>query len=447
MSDTALIPASFDRGATYTANEIRHLFDIPQTTVHGWVTRGLFTPVGKKSRANLYSGHDVVRMVERRSKSRAVRTPSPVLAGALAGALAGSSAPKPAHLHEVTDEEAAAFVTEGHVYWLTGTENGGKPGKNLRFGPVQLPVIQDNTPLGQGMVPKEDPHYTFDSGEAVVLANALNNAEATWIFGPSGSGKTSGIRQIAAMLNWPMFRVNMNGDFSVADFVGTTEVCIDEETGNAVTRFVPGPLLQAMQHGGILLVDEFSATPAHILLVLQAVLERVEDVHAAWAAGETHAQFVNTADGGKVIHAHPRFRILVTDNTNGQGDVTGAFAGTNVMNEATRSRFTQWLHKGFPSPSDWRAMLQKKTGCTADTAKAIVGVATEVNKHSALLGATTVTSSIVINPRDTLAVGRLVGNFGGAVDVAFNVGVVNSMNPGDPDRQFLVDLIKAKLGV
>jgi midasin (ATPase involved in ribosome maturation) len=203
-------------------------------------------------------------------------------------------------------------------------------------------------------------------------------------------------------------------------------------------------LPQAMVNGGILLIDEVTATPAHILLVLQSVLERAENPAALWAAGKAHTTFGNSMNGGETIHAHPRFRIIVTDNTNGQGDVTGAFAGTNVMNEATRSRFTMWLHKDYPAEGAWRKMLRNKIGVDSDTAKAIVGVAMDVNKGSAQLGATTVTNNMVINPRDTLAVARLCLRFGD-IGIAFKVGCINSMNPGDPDRQFVTDLIKAKL--
>lgn len=432
------LPSTINPAATYTTKEISTLLDIPVPTVHGWVGRGEFTPVGKRGKANIFTGVDVLKMAEYRNtapkkatKAKAVVPASPVVHAAVLS---------------VVSEPTPSALPEGHAKWFTGTEDGGREAEVVPFGPISLPVVRDNTVVGQGMVPSVDPNYSFDAGEAVVLANALQNAETAWIYGPSGSGKTSGIKQIAGILNWPLFRINMNGDFTVDDFVGTTEVVTDPKTGNAVTKFVAGPLINAMRHGGILLIDEVTATPAHILLVLQAVLERAEDVHGEWAAGRSHTTFVNTANGGEVIHAHPRFRILVTDNTNGQGDITGAFAGTNVMNEAFRSRFTMWLHKGYPTAGAWKKMLVSKTGIDADTAKVIVDVALDVNKGSAQLGATTVTSNIVVNPRDTLAIARLHRTFGD-IGIAFKVGSINAMNPGDPDRQFMTDLIKAKLAI
>ena len=430
-------PTTLDPNTDYTTSDISSLLGIPVPTIHGWVARGLVLPYGKKGKANVFTAAEVAKMETLRNNGGAtveavkmIETSSPVHGAALS-IITG-------------EEKTPAPLPPGHRYWNQGKSEGTS--EEVEFGPIKLNTVVDNTEDGQSHVPALDPHFSFDSGEAVVLANALKRAEPTWIFGPSGSGKTSGIKQIAAVTNWPLYRVNMHADVSVADFVGSTEVVIDPDTGNAITKVVDGVLPQAMLNGGILLIDEITATPAHILLVLQAVLERAENPEELWANGESHTTFVNTINGGETIHAHPRFRIIVTDNTNGQGDITGSFAGTNVMNEATRSRFTMWLHKEYPSTGAWRAMLRNKTGVDAETAKAIVGVAQDVNKGSAQLASQTVTNNMVINPRDTLAVARLVKSFGD-IGVAFKVGVINSMNPGDPDIQFVTDLIKAKLAV
>lgn len=423
---------TFDTNRLYTTKEVSDIIGIPTPTIHGWISRGWIQPTGKSGKNLTFDAATCERIAELRA-AKGKPAPATMTVPTMPSMVSALALVKAA-------ETASA---DGHRYWATGTL-GGAPTGDLTFGPIALPAIEDNTADGQSHVPAADPNFSFDSGEAVVLANALDKAEPTWIYGPSGSGKTSGIKQMASLTNWPLYRINMHADVSSADFVGTTEVVIDKETGNAVTQFVDGVLIQAMLNGGILLIDEVTATPAHILLVLQAVLERADNPHGLWADGKTHCTFVNSANGGETIHAHPRFRIIVTDNTNGQGDVTGAFAGTNVMNEATRSRFTQWLHKDYPAEGAWRKMLKAKCGIDAETAKAIVGIAVDVNKGSAQLGSTTVTSNMVINPRDTLAVARLAKTFGD-VGIAFKVGVVNSMNPTDPDRQFIVDLIKAKL--
>ena len=284
------------------------------------------------------------------------------------------------------------------------------------------------------MVPTLDPNFVFDAGEAVVLANALSNDESTWIWGPTGAGKTSGIQQVCALRNQPLYRVNMSGDFTVSDFVGSTKVVVDETSGQAVTEFSDGVLLKAMLEGGVLLIDEVTATPASVLMALQAVLER----------GVSTVQFVNTENGGEVIHAHPLFRILVTDNTNGQGDLTGAYSGTHVMNEAFRSRFTQWLRKGYPEGKTWSKMVAAKTGLSFENATKIVKLAREVNKGSALLGASKVTNQMVISPRDTLSIARLFSVYGD-MKVSFRIGLIDSMHVGDADRQFVIDLLNSMI--
>lgn len=314
----------------------------------------------------------------------------------------------------------------------------------LQFGPITLDVVNKNTAEGSLMIPEQDKAFALEPKEALVIANALKNAEATWIWGPSGVGKTSGVRQVASLLNWPVYRVQMSADFSLDDFVGTTEVVPTPE--GVVTKFVDGVLIRAMLNGGILLIDEVTGTPPHVLLALQAVLERVSDPHAAWEEGKSHATFVNTANGGEVVHAHANFRVIVTDNTNGQGDTTGMFAGTNVMNEATRSRFTQWYKKGFPDKNTWFEIVASKTpGLHPSKIKQIVELATTSNAQSRSLGAPSGACDLIINPRDTLAVARLALAYG-SVRTAFIVGVGNSIDMGHPDSVYLDDLLRNIVG-
>jgi len=311
----------------------------------------------------------------------------------------------------------------------------------IKFGPFAITPNSLNTVDGASMVPALDPHYRFDVDEAVVLANAILNAENTWVWGASGTGKTSGITQICALLNRPLYRLNMSGDVSLDDLVGSTQVVIDPASGKAVTSFSYGLLVRAMLAGGVFLIDEVTSAPPSVLMALQQVAEPCDNVHAKWKAGEAHAKFVVSSNEGETIHAAEGFRLIVTDNTNGQGDVSGLFAGTLTMNEAFRSRFSQWIEKTFPSSEDWRTLLINKTGVTPADAKSIVDVASAVNKGSAAFGALAVTNNLVVNPRDTLAVARLAVAYGD-LKAAWKVGVVGSIRSDDPDRAFLLNLVK-----
>lgn len=317
--------------------------------------------------------------------------------------------------------------------------------KPLYFGPINIAPNVLNTVEGQSMVPDVDKHFSMEADEAVILANAIANAENTWVWGHSGTGKTSGIVQICALLNRPLYRINMSGDVSIDDIIGSPQVVVDEATSQGVTRFAYGRLIKAMLNGGVLLIDEITSAPPHVLMALQQVSEPCDNVHEVWKKGKAHAKYVCTANEGETIHAAKGFRIIVTDNTNGQGDTSGLFAGTNAMNEAFRSRFSQWHEKGFPSAITWRQIIVAKTGIDAKQAEKIVEVAKKVNKGSAIFdNAKTVTNNMVINPRDTLAIARLSKVYG-KIKVAFHVGLINGMKSCDPDRVFLKDLVKNML--
>ena len=411
-----------------------------ESVVRYWITTGELKTAGKRGRKSLLDASEVERMKSFPRKKRRTNIKASKSFGSSETVYGSAAAAVAAEQQDEDDSPVAtaSVVTlpvDGHRYPAPRIERGGA--RTLTFGPVSVQTVTDNSVEGHARIPAVDVEFKLGTGEAIILANALANRRNTWIHGPTGAGKTSGIKYVCGLTNWPLYRVNMHGDFSFADFVGTTEVATDEH-GNAVTKFVPGVLIQAMVHGGVLLIDEFTATPPHILLALQAILEGFE------VDGEL--TYTNTANGGEVVHAHPNFRVIVTDNTNGQGDTTGAYAGTNVMNEATRNRFQQWFHKDYPKATTWRSMLVAKTGCDADDARKIVEIAQEVNKGSSALGASTVTSNLLVSPRDTLKVGALARDFGD-LQAAFKIALVDSLGQSDPDRQFLVDLLKNVLGV
>ena len=332
-----------------------------------------------------------------------------------------------------------------HVYPIEATVKFDGDLSPLNFGPINIAPNETNTVEGQSMVPDIDERFKMAQDEGVILANALLNAENTWVWGMSGIGKTSGIKQMCALLNRPLYRITTSGDLSLDDFVGSPQVVVDEASGQAVTRFVYGRLIKAMLNGGVLMIDEVTGAPPHVLMALQEVTEPCDNVHEVWKAGKAHATYVCTANEGETIHAAPGFRVVVTDNTNGQGDVQGLFAGTNTMNEAFRSRFSQWYEKTFPTKVVWRQIITGKTGLDTSLASKLVEIAQEVNRGSAALDSKNITNNMIINPRDTLAIARHIKVYG-AVSRAFKVGLLNSLHKSDPDRMFLSDLIRNIVG-
>jgi cobaltochelatase CobS len=144
-----------------------------------------------------------------------------------------------------------------------------------------------------------------------------------YVHGPHGSGKSSHIEQVAARLNWPCIRVNLDGHVTRADLIGRDMILLRD--GQQVTEFVPGILVWALERPVALVFDEYDAGRPDVMLVIQRVLE-------------SHGRFT-LLDQNRVITPHPAFRLFATANTAGQGDATGLYAGTQALNQAQMDRW------------------------------------------------------------------------------------------------------------
>lgn len=141
-----------------------------------------------------------------------------------------------------------------------------------------------------------------------------------FITGPKGSGKSKSVEQYYARLGTPIFAVNCHGSLELFELIGSMAI----KGGD--TEFQYGPLTLAVMCGGVLMVDEIDAAPPELLIALHGVLEMGD-------------RLILPENGGQVIPVHPAFRIVVTGNTNGSGDFSGEYAGTNMQNSATLDRF------------------------------------------------------------------------------------------------------------
>jgi MoxR-like ATPase len=170
----------------------------------------------------------------------------------------------------------------------------------------------------EALIPQEEP-YTFLPHTLHVIDGILAR-DHQLLFGPTGVGKTSLVLQIAARIKQPVVRVNLNGQISVSDLVGSIGLCKDGTIWN------DGALPRAMRNGYWLVLDEIDFGPPDVLSLLYPVLE-------------SKPRLCLKEHNGEVVEAHPNFRVFATGNSIG-GDRDGHYAGTQPINAALLNRFT-----------------------------------------------------------------------------------------------------------
>ena len=172
-------------------------------------------------------------------------------------------------------------------------------------------------------VPQLDPDYVFDRDTTLALLAGFMHNRRVMVQGRHGTGKSSHIEQVAARLNWPCVRVNLDGHVSRMDLVGKDAIVIRD--GKQVTEFQPGMLTWALQRPCALVFDEYDAGRADVLFVIQRVLE---------IEGR-----LTLLDQSRVIQPHRAFRLFATANTVGLGDATGLYHGTQPLNQGQMDRW------------------------------------------------------------------------------------------------------------
>src|SRR5664279_959083 len=172
-------------------------------------------------------------------------------------------------------------------------------------------------------VPERDPAYRFDRETTLAILAGFAFNRRVMIQGYHGTGKSTHIEQVAARLNWPCIRINLDSHISRIDLVGKDAIVIRE--GQQVTEFREGILPWALQHPVAICFDEYDAGRPDVMFVIQRVLEQ---------AGK-----LTLLDQNRVIRPHPSFRLFSTTNTIGLGDTTGLYHGTQQINQGQMDRW------------------------------------------------------------------------------------------------------------
>ncbi|MEO8927689.1 MAG: cobaltochelatase subunit CobS [Caulobacteraceae bacterium] len=173
-------------------------------------------------------------------------------------------------------------------------------------------------------VPDFDDAYYFDPQTTLAICAGLAFNRRVMIQGYHGTGKSTHIEQVAARLNWPMIRVNLDSHVSRIDLVGKDAIVLKD--GKQVTEFREGMLPWCLQRPMALVFDEYDAGRPDVMFVIQRVLE---------AQGK-----LTLLDQNRVIRPNPFFRLFSTTNTIGLGDTTGLYHGTQQINQGQMDRWS-----------------------------------------------------------------------------------------------------------
>jgi cobaltochelatase CobS len=176
---------------------------------------------------------------------------------------------------------------------------------------------------GNEYVPDRDPSYRFDRETTLAILAGYAFNRRVMIQGYHGTGKSTHIEQVAARLNWPCVRINLDSHISRIDLIGKDAIVLRD--GLQVTEFREGLLPWALQHPVSLVFDEYDAGRPDVMFVIQRVLE---------VQGK-----LTLLDQNRVIHPHPAFRLFSTTNTIGLGDTTGLYHGTQQINQGQMDRW------------------------------------------------------------------------------------------------------------
>ena len=235
-------------------------------------------------------------------------------------------------------------------------------------------------------VPDVDESYRFDRETTLAVLAGFAYNRRVMIQGYHGTGKSTHIEQVAARLNWPCIRINLDSHISRIDLVGKDAIVLKE--GRQVTEFREGILPWALQSPTALVFDEYDAGRPDVMFVIQRVLE---------VEGR-----LTLLDQNRVIRPHPAFRLFSTANTVGLGDTTGLYHGTQQINQGQMDRWNIVVTLNYlPKEQEVAIVLAKSPSFdTAEGRKSInamVGVA-ELSRAGFIAG----DISTVMSPRTVI---------------------------------------------
>lgn len=286
-------------------------------------------------------------------------------------------------------------------------------------------------------VPDIDPAYRFDRETTLAILAGFAHNRRVLVQGYHGTGKSTHIEQVAARLNWPCIRVNLDSHVSRIDLIGKDAIAI--RNGQQVTEFREGILPWALQRAVALIFDEYDAGRPDVMFVLQRVLE---------AQGK-----LTLLDQSRVIRPHPAFRLFATANTVGLGDATGLYQGTQTINQGQMDRWNIVATLNYLAPeAEVEIVLARvpvfATGQGRETVHRMVALA-GLTRTAFMAGEL----STVMSPRTVINWAENTTIFG-QVEYAFRLAFLNKCDEAERpiiaefyQRCFGVDLVEAAIAL
>ena len=254
-------------------------------------------------------------------------------------------------------------------------------------------------------VPDVDPAYVFDPQTTLAICAGFAFDRRVMVQGYHGTGKSTHIEQVAARLNWPMVRVNLDSHVSRIDLVGKDAIVVRD--GKQITEFREGMLPWALQRPIALVFDEYDAGRPDVMFVIQRVLE---------AGGK-----LTLLDQNRVIRSNSAFRLFATTNTIGLGDTTGMYHGTQQINQAQMDRWSIVTTLNYLEHDVETAIVAAKVpGVDRATLAAMVRVA-DMTRNAFMNG----DISTVMSPRTVITWAQNAEIFGGDLGLSFRMTFLN----------------------
>ncbi len=277
-------------------------------------------------------------------------------------------------------------------------------------------------------VPPIDDAYIFDDRTTQAICAGFAYDRRVMVQGYHGTGKSTHIEQVAARLNWPMVRVNLDSHVSRIDLVGKDAIVLKD--GKQITEFREGLLPWALQNPVALVFDEYDAGRPDVMFVIQRVLE---------AQGR-----LTLLDQNRVITPNPAFRLFATTNTVGLGDTSGLYHGTQQINQGQMDRWSIVCQLNYLTHAEEEAIVLAKspsynTAEGKDLLASMVRVA-DMTRQSFIAG----DISTVMSPRTVMNWAENARIFGGDIAQAFRLTFLNKCD--ELERPIIAEFYQRAFG-